>query len=64
MEIYRGDFEIRVPYARSSTITEPDARSSAETELELALELQGCADIGYCYVPMRWNRRVRLPEDR
>ena len=51
VEIYRGDIQIRIPYTRSSSVT----------ELDLVLELQGCADIGYCYVPMRWNKRVPLP---
>ena len=54
VEIYRGDIEIRIPYTRSRPVT----------EFDLVLELQGCADIGYCYVPMRWNKRVPLPADR
>ena len=53
VEIYRGDFEIRIPY-----------RSPAGArELLLRLDLQGCADIGYCYLPMSRDRRVRLPGD-
>lgn len=50
VEIYRGDFQIRIPYRRSG---------SAD-ELRVRLELQGCADIGYCYLPVSWERRVRL----
>ncbi len=53
VEVYRGDLQIRIPYTRSSAVT----------ELEIQLELQGCADIGYCYVPMRWTKRVSLPGD-
>src|SRR5690606_30210014 len=40
-EIYRGTFEIALPYTRSV----PADR------LELELGLQGCADIGLCYPP-------------
>ena len=53
VEIYRGDFEIRIPYRN------PDGAG----ELQIRLDLQGCADIGYCYLPMSWDRRVRLPGD-
>lgn len=52
MEIYRGDFEITIPYQRTG----------AGDEAELSLELQGCADIGLCYPPQRWNRTVALPQ--
>ncbi len=50
VEIYRGDFQIRVPYRRSGEVD----------EMRVRLELQGCADIGYCYLPVSWEKRVRL----
>ena len=50
VEIFRGDFQIRVPYRRSGEVD----------EMRVRLELQGCADIGYCYLPVSWERRVRL----
>ena len=53
VEIYRGDFQIRVPYRRSGSAN----------ELQVRLELQGCADIGYCYLPVSWEKRVTLTSD-
>ena len=53
VEIYRGDFQIRIPYLRSGAVN----------EMLVRLELQGCADIGYCYLPASWDRRVRLAGD-
>jgi thioredoxin:protein disulfide reductase len=53
-EIYRGAFEIEVPYTRRS----------AATKLELAMSLQGCADIGLCYPPLTWTSEVDLPPQR
>ena len=50
-EIYRGEFEIEIPYTRPA---------AAET-LALELGLQGCADIGLCYPPQRWTSDVALP---
>ena len=50
VEIYRGDFQIRLPYRRSAAVN----------EMLVGLELQGCADIGYCYLPVSWEKRVRL----
>src|SRR5690606_35487050 len=50
-EIYRGAFEITLPYART-----PGSES-----LELTLGLRDCADIGLCYPPQRWSREVALP---
>ena len=50
VEIYRGDFQVRLPYRRSGAVS----------ELRIRLELQGCADIGYCYLPQSWDTRVRL----
>lgn len=51
MEVYRGDFEITIPYAR---------RAAADA-MELELKLQGCADIGLCYPPQTWTPSVNLP---
>ena len=51
VEIFRGDFQIHIPYRRSG----------AENEMQLRLQLQGCADIGYCYLPVSWDKRVALP---
>lgn len=50
-EIYRGEFDIAVPYTRSGSVR----------QLELELRLQGCADIGLCYPPQRWTNLVELP---
>ena len=50
-EIYRGAFEIEVPYARSAGVG----------ELDLTMRLQGCADLGLCYPPQTWTSRVDLP---
>src|SRR5690606_1844578 len=50
--IFRDRFEIRVPY------TAP----AGARQLELALGLQGCADIGLCYPPQTWTSTVALPE--
>lgn len=53
VEILRGDFQIRIPYLRSGAVN----------EMLVRLELQGCADIGYCYLPASWDKRVRLAGD-
>jgi thiol:disulfide interchange protein DsbD len=50
-EIYRGRFEIAIPYRRTA-----DAR-----DLELEMSLQGCADFGLCYTPQEWTAAVDLP---
>ena len=50
VEIYRGDFQIRIPYRRTDTVS----------EMQILLKLQGCADIGYCYLPLSWDKRVKL----
>ena len=50
-EIYRGEFDIAVPYTRNGSVR----------QLELELRLQGCADIGLCYPPQRWTSLVELP---
>ena len=52
VETYRDQFEVRIPYWRS---TETD-------ELEFQLTAQGCADIGLCYPPQRWTSNVSLPK--
>jgi thiol:disulfide interchange protein DsbD len=50
-EIYRGKFEIAIPYRRSS----------AASAVALELRLQGCADRGLCYVPQSWDADIALP---
>ena len=50
-EIYRGKFEIAIPYKRTA---------AADT-LALKLSLQGCADHGICYVPQNWDANIALP---
>ncbi|WP_428100077.1 protein-disulfide reductase DsbD [Candidatus Rariloculus sp.] len=50
-EIYRGRFDISIPYEQSSAVR----------QVELELKLQGCADIGLCYPPQRWTNLVQLP---
>ncbi len=47
-EIYRGAFEISAPVSGA-----PAAQS-----LALVLKLQGCADAGLCYPPLRWKTSV------
>ncbi len=51
-EIYRGSFSIRIPVGRSS---------GADTDLEVSIRSQGCADLGLCYPPQTWVRAVSLP---
>jgi thiol:disulfide interchange protein DsbD len=50
-EIFRGKFEIAIPYKRTA---------GADT-LALKLSLQGCADHGICYVPQTWDSKISLP---
>jgi thiol:disulfide interchange protein DsbD len=50
-EIYRGEFEIVIPYQRSAP----------RESFDLKLELQGCADFGLCYLPQDWTATVALP---
>jgi thiol:disulfide interchange protein DsbD len=52
MEIYRGSAEILVPLLD---------RPAGPARLELTLLSQGCADIGLCYPPQRWDTSVELP---
>jgi thioredoxin:protein disulfide reductase len=49
--IYRGKFEIAVPYRRSREVD----------TLKLDFKLQGCADRGLCYLPQDWTADVALP---
>ncbi|HEX5419445.1 MAG TPA: protein-disulfide reductase DsbD [Gammaproteobacteria bacterium] len=51
-EVYRGAFEIAIPYTRVS---------GSLDKLTLEVRLQGCADYGICYPPQKWTRDVRLP---
>jgi thiol:disulfide interchange protein DsbD len=50
-EVFRHEFEIALPYRRSSPVN----------ALDLTLELQGCADFGLCYLPQEWQANVALP---
>ena len=52
MEIYRGGFEIDIPYQRPAGLD----------NASVTMILQGCADIGLCYPPQRWARGVSLPD--
>ena len=51
-EIYRGKVEVPVPF------TIPGVRPE---KLALELRLQGCADAGLCYPPLKWKTEVALP---
>ena len=51
METYREGFQIRIPYERSADVE----------AMEFRLMLQGCADIGLCYPPQRWDSALALP---
>ncbi|WP_210399056.1 protein-disulfide reductase DsbD [Steroidobacter denitrificans] len=50
-EIYRGTIEVPVALSFAST---PPAM------LELELKLQGCADAGLCYPPLKWKSTLDL----
>jgi thiol:disulfide interchange protein DsbD len=50
-ETYRRKFEIALPYRRTAAVE----------EVQLAIRLQGCADIGLCYPPQDWTSAVRIP---
>jgi len=52
MEIYRDQAEILVPLVD---------RPAGASRLELTILSQGCADIGLCYPPQRWDTSIRLP---
>ncbi len=49
-EIFRDNFTVRIPYQGSA----------AGASIELEMKLQGCADYGFCYVPLTWTETVRL----
>jgi thiol:disulfide interchange protein DsbD len=49
-EIYRGGFEVSIPYRRTSPVT----------SFDLKLELQGCAPT-FCYLPQDWTASITLP---
>ncbi len=49
-EIFREKFTVSIPYQ--------GAADGASIELEM--KLQGCADYGFCYVPLTWTVAVRL----
>ena len=50
METYRNGFQISIPYQQTEDIG----------EIGFRLMLQGCADIGLCYPPQRWDSTVPL----
>ena len=50
METYRNGFQISIPYQQTEGIR----------EIGFRLMLQGCADIGLCYPPQRWDSTVAL----
>lgn len=52
-EIYRGNVAVPVAYTVHS--------SERPKKLALELKLQGCADAGLCYPPLRWKTEVDLP---
>jgi thioredoxin:protein disulfide reductase len=52
-EIYRGSVEVPVPFTVHS--------GEAPRKVALELRLQGCADAGLCYPPLRWKTEVDLP---
>lgn len=51
-EIFREKFTVSIPYQGNS----------AGEFFELEMKLQGCADYGFCYVPLTWTETVRLAE--
>lgn len=51
-EIYRGTVEVPVPFTAHS--------GEAPSKAALELRLQGCADAGLCYPPLRWKTEVDL----
>ena len=53
-EIYRGTVEVPVPFTVHSGAS-PD-------KVALELRLQGCADAGLCYPPLRWKTEAELPK--
>jgi len=51
-EVYRG--KVAVPVAVSFTGARPST-------LPIELKLQGCADAGLCYPPLKWHTEVAVP---
>jgi thiol:disulfide interchange protein DsbD len=51
-EIYRGTTDISVPIS---------FQAARPAELPIELKLQGCADAGLCYPPLKWTTQVRVP---
>jgi thiol:disulfide interchange protein DsbD len=51
-EIYRGTVEVPVPFTVHS--------GEAPGKIALELRLQGCADAGLCYPPLRWKTEADL----
>lgn len=49
MHVFREAVEVRIPVLRAAART-----------AELEIRSQGCADIGLCYPPQRWNASVML----
>lgn len=49
-EIFREKFTLSIPY-------DGDTRGAS---FELEMKLQGCADYGFCYVPLTWTETIRL----
>ncbi len=52
-EIYRGSVDVPVPFTVHS--------GERPKQLALELKLQGCADAGLCYPPLKWQTEVDLP---
>lgn len=52
-EIYRGSVDVPVAFTVHS--------GERPKKLALELKLQGCADAGLCYPPLRWKTEVDLP---
>jgi thiol:disulfide interchange protein DsbD len=53
-EVYRGKVEVPVPFTVHA--------GEAPAKVELELRLQGCADAGLCYPPLRWKTQAELPK--
>jgi thiol:disulfide interchange protein DsbD len=52
-EIYRGKVDVPVPFTVHS--------GERPNKLALELKLQGCADAGLCYPPLKWKTEVDVP---
>ncbi|MCZ6559405.1 MAG: protein-disulfide reductase DsbD [Gammaproteobacteria bacterium] len=50
-EIFREKFTVSIPYSGKAT----------GGSFELEMKLQGCADYGFCYVPLTWTATLQLP---